>query len=173
MATSFGLARPEQRFLVTAQSCDAIDWEETEITWRSQSCLEGARGENSVVIGGADLPRAYEWNVAPGVARALAQGAKEMTFTIYSVPLLDCTRDPFEGRGCQIEEKDRIGFVRFASRERKAYGVGAVPHMVVNHASEPTLFMRMVEITLSVLSAFALTYGVYRTLRGIFGRKET
>jgi len=172
MATSFGLAKPERRFLVTVHSCDAIDWEETEITWRNQPCLEGARGETSVIVGGTDLPREYEWNVARGVARALARGARAVTFTVYAVPLLNCTRDPFEGRGCQIAETDRIGFVRFASREREAYGIGAVPHLVVSHASEPTLFMRMVEITLSVLSAFALTYGVYRTLRGLIGRKE-
>lgn len=173
MATSFGLARPERRFLVTVHSCDPIDWDETEITWRSQPCAEGAGGETSVIIGGADLPRAYEWNVARGVARALARGGERVTFTVYSVPLLNCTRDPFEGRGCQIADTDRIGFVRFASREREAYGIGAVPHLVVSHTSEPTLFMRMVEITLSMLSAFALTFGVYRTIQGLLGGKKT
>lgn len=173
MATSFGLARPERRFLVTVHSCDLIDWDETEITWRSQPCAEGAGGETSVIIGGADLPRAYEWNVARGVARALARGGERVTFTVSSVPLLNCTRDPFEGRGCQIADTDRVGFVRFASREREAYGIGAVPHLVVSHTSEPTLFMRMVEITLSVLSAFALTFGVYRTVQGLLGGKKT
>lgn len=172
MATSFGLARPERRFLVTVHSCDAIDWDETEITWRSQPCAEGAEGETSVIIGGADLPRAYEWNVARGVARALTRGAEGVTFTVSSVPLLNCTRDPFEGRGCQIADTDRVGFVRFASRERETYGIGAVPHLVVSHASEPTVFMRIVEITLSVLSAFALSFGVYRTVRGLLGGEK-
>lgn len=172
MATSFGLAGPERRFLVTVHSCDAIDWEETEITWRNQPCATGAEGETSVIIGGSELPRAYEWSVARGVARALTRGAEGVTFTVYSVPLLNCTRDPFEGRGCQITDEDRIGFVRFASREREAYGVGAVPNLVVSHASEPTLFMRMVETALSVLSAFALTFGVYRTVRGLLARQK-
>jgi hypothetical protein len=169
MATSFGLARSERRFLVTVRSCDAIDWEESEITWRSRPCKEDAESETSVIIAGADLPRAYEWNVARGVARALVRGAEGLSFTLSAVPLLDCTRDPFEGRGCEIADADRVGFVRFASREREAYGIGAVPHLVVSHSSEPTLLMRMVEITLSVLSAFALTYGVYRTVRGLLG----
>lgn len=173
MATSFGLASPERQFLVTVRSCDAIDWDEMKITWRSQPCAESAEGETSVIIGGADLPRAYEWNVARGVARALVRGAEGVTFTVYSIPLLNCTRDPFEGRGCQIADSDRVGFVRFASREREVYGIGAVPHLVVSHASEPTLLMRIAEITLSVLSAFALTFGVYRTVRGLLGGKKT
>ena len=172
MATSFGLARPERRFLVTLRSCGAIDWDESEITWRSRPCKEDAESETSVIIAGADLPRAYEWNVARGVARALARGAEGLSFILSAVPLLDCTRDPFEGRGCEIADADRVGFVRFASREREAYGIGAVPHLVVSHSSEPTLFMRMVEITLSVLSAFALTFGVYRTVRGLLGRSS-
>jgi hypothetical protein len=172
MATSFGLAGPGRRFLVTVRSCASINWDETTIMWRSQPCTENAESESSVIISGADLPRAYEWNVARGVARALARETGAITFTLSAVPLLDCDRDPFEGKGCQIEEVDRIGLVRFASREREIYGIGAVPHLVVNHASEPTQITRVIEVTLSVLSAFALTFGVYETVRRLFGGRR-
>src|SRR5437870_5073612 len=40
MATSFGLASKDRRFLVTVGSCDAIDWSETTITWRNRPCAE-------------------------------------------------------------------------------------------------------------------------------------
>lgn len=169
MATSLGLSKPQRRFLVTVRSCDEIDWGERSITWKNQPCATGAESQTSIIIDGTDLPRAYEWDVARGVTRALVRGAPAVTFTVSAVPLLDCDRDPFEGIGCPIEEGERFGFVQFVSRERETYGIGAIPHFVVHHATEPTRLMRMIELTLSLLSAFALTFGVYRTVRGLFG----
>lgn len=169
MATAFGLAAPERRFLVTVHACDHVRWHETEVTWESRPCAEEALGENSLIIGGSQLPRAHEWNVARSVARALASGAEAITFFVTANPLLNCTRDPFEGIGCQVAESELIGFVRFASREREVFGIGAVPHLSLIHSREPTAMLRVVEVTLSVLSAFALTFGVYKTVRGFLG----
>jgi len=171
MATSFGLASAERRFLVTVQSCDGANWDPKTATWNNPPCAATA-SETSVLIVGTALPRTYEWDVARGVARASKNGAGGLTFAISAVPILDCDRDPLEGTGCQVDDLDRRGFVRFASSAREAYGIGAIPHLTVRYSLQPTTLKRIIEVTLSILSAIALTFGLYKSIMGFLGRKS-
>ncbi len=171
MATSFGLASARRRFLVTIRSCDGAAWSPAAVTWREPPCREPG-SETSVLVAGSELPRAYEWDVARGVARAARNEAAGLTFAIAAAPLVACDRDPFEGIGCRVDERERIGFVRFASSAREAYGIGAVPHLTVRYSLEPTALRRVVELVLSLMSALALTLGLYKSVTGLLGGRR-
>ncbi len=170
-ATSMGLAGPERRFLVTARACAETGWEEDTLTWNTQPCPAEATGEDSTIIANRDLPLAHAWDVSRALEDANTADAGAITFTLFAIPLLDCARDPLEGRGCEsaIEASDRIGMVRFASRDRAAFGIGAVPHLVVRHTTEPTLLLSTIQLVLSLMSAFALSFSVYKAAQKLLG----
>lgn len=129
LAHSFGLATPDKRFLVSVSNCTDSKWSEAEMTWNLRVCSEQLKGQDSVIIKGSDLPAIYTWDVTQELARARADGQTKVTLVIEAHRLLDCPRDPLEGKGCP--EAKWLGFVRFSSRELAIFGVSAVPTLVV------------------------------------------
>jgi len=164
LAIDYGVANPDVRFLVNVSYCPDSEWVEQEMTWNTRPCREEAEGEDSVILEHyGQLPRIYKWDVTRSVARAKEEGKTSVTFLIEAHRLLDCSRDPLEGIGC--EEENWIGFARFTSKERSQFGVSAVPTLMVTHSSHPTPLLSFLNTMLAVLSAIGVIVGLYGAIR--------
>lgn len=162
-AHSFGLANEDKRFWVSVSYCPDSTWSESTTTWNSRACQDGSQGEDSVIIDGGDLPRIYTWDVSRSLAQVTVTGDPKITFVLEAHRLLDCSRDPIEGKGCP--EVEWVGHVRFSSRERSRFGVSAVPTLVISHSSHPTTLMSFLNSMLAVLSAIGVAVALYECVR--------
>ena len=162
-AHSFGLASQDKRFLVSISYCPESTWSESTITWNSRVCQDGSEGEDSVIIDGNDLPRIYTWDVTRSLVQVTMNGDSKVTFVVEAHRLLDCPRDPIEGKGCP--DVEWVGHVRFSSRERSRFGVSAVPTLVISHSSHPTTLMSFLNSMVAVLSAIGVAAGLYEFVR--------
>ena len=163
LAHSFGLASQDKRFLVSVSYCPESTWSESAMTWNSRVCQYGSDGEDSVIIDGRELPRIYMWDVTRSLALVTMNGDSKVTFVVEAHRLLDCPRDPIEGKGCP--DVDWVGHVRFSSSERSRFGVSAVPTLVVSHSSHPTTLMNFLNSMVAVLTALGVAAGLYEFVR--------
>lgn len=158
-----------KRYLVSVSSCASSSWSESTMTWETRVCANGEVSQDTKIIDGDGLPAPHTWDVTQEFERAVSAGFDHTTLIIDAQRLLNCSRDPLEGRGCP--DVERVGFLRFASRERVDFGISVLPRVVISYSEHPTSFMSYVSSTLAVLSAIAMFVGLYGAIRGLRKRK--
>lgn len=154
-----------KRYLVSAGSCADTDWSESEMSWNTRVCQGGQQPQDTRIIDGDLLPAPVLLEVSQAVAQAASDGQRAITLIVDAQRLLNCPRDPLQGRGCP--DAEQIGFLRFASRERADFGLSVVPQVVVRYTVQPTALMQFVSTTLAVLSAIGMLLGLYGAVKGL------
>jgi len=158
-----------KRYLVSVGSCRSSDWSESTMSWETRLCADEWVSLDTKIVDGDSLPAPHTWNVTEEFERAVSAGLPHATLIVDAQRLLNCSRDPLEGRGCP--DVERVGFLRFASRERVDFGISVVPRVVVSYSKLPTSLMTYLTSTLAVLSAIAMLVGLYGAIRGLRKRK--
>lgn len=159
-----------KRYLVSVSSCASSNWSEATMTWKTQVCADGEISQDTKIVDGDMLPAPHTWDVTQEFEQAVSAGFDHATLIIDSQRLLNCSRDPLEGQGCP--DVERVGFLRFASRERVDFGISVVPRVVISYSEYPTSFRSYVSSTLAVLSAIAMLLGLYGAIRGFRKRRD-
>lgn len=170
------VGKDDRRFLVTVGHCLG-EWDEHTITWNSQPCEDTTLGADTQVIDGNDFPRVYSWNVTQSVSDVLVNSAPKISFVIDALSFKvgigsrDIVSEARQNPRVHDQEKDshsvKPGFVRLWSRERDDFGASAVPTLIVDYSTRPTVFAQAVGTFLSVLSAIGVVVGLYEGVRAM------
>ncbi len=158
-----------KRYFVNVSSCVNSDWSESTMTWETRVCQAERVSQDTKIIDGDTLPAPSSWDVTQEFGSAVSAGLDYVTLIVDSQRLLNCSRDPLEGRGCP--DVEQVGFLRFASRERVNFGLSVVPRVVLTYSEHPTSFMQFASSMLAVLSAMAMLVGLYSAVESFRKRK--
>ena len=165
-AQSFGLAKIDSRFFVSITPCSDSDWAEDRMSWNNRVCPNPVQTEDIAVIDGNSLPQLYQWDVTQSVTEFVRGGVSLLTFIISAFSLKKMTggeREIISGEKFGPEES--VGFVRFWSRERAAFGRTAVPTLVIVYEQEDTELARFVKTSFSIIYAIGIFLGIWEALR--------
>lgn len=158
-----------KRYLVSVNGCANSDWSESTMTWKTRVCQDERVSQDTKIVDGNTLPVPSSWDVTQELGRAVSAGFNHVTLIVDAQRLLNCSRDPLEGRGCP--DVEQVGFLRFASRERVDFGLSVVPRVVLTYSEHPTSFMQFASSMLATLSAIAMLVGLYSAVKSIRKRK--
>lgn len=173
LAQSVGLAGEDSRFFVRVSYCSESEWLESTLTWNSRVCKNELEGQDSSIVDGRGFPQIYTWNVTRGVISNRERGDVKSTFVIdgFRLEVAPGAREIVPGERFGGEEK--VGFVRFWSRERLQFGVNAVPTLSVSQSTHPTALLNFLSSTVSVLSAIGAAAGLYATIKRVRSGRKT
>lgn len=147
-----------RRYLASVSSCDETNWSELEMTWDSRVCKTDGVLQDSQIADADKLPAPISWDVTQVFSQAASTGDQLVTLLVEANRLLNCSRDPLEGLGCP--DVRQVGFLRFASKERK-FGSSIVPRVSITYSIRPTLLKEIGAFIIGLLSVTATLVGLY------------
>ena len=169
-AQSSGLAGKEDQLFVSVAGCPVTDWAEDTITWESRVCPGLTQADDMQLIGVADLPQIYRWDVTRSVAQALNANRTRVTLILsaFKVEVAPGTREIVPGR--QFGPEEDVGFVRFWSRERATLSARAAPTLAVTYQREDTNLVQFAGTVIAIFSALSVAFGVWEGFPARQGR---
>lgn len=152
-----------RRYLASVSSCDETIWSELKMTWDSRVCKTNGVLQDTQIADADRLPAPVSWDVTQVFSQAVFTGEQLVTLLVEANRLLNCSRDPLEGLGCQ--DVEQVGFLRFASKERE-FGSSIVPRVSLTYSKQPTLLKEIGAFLIGLLSVTATLVGLYTAFSG-------